>query len=741
MQSTDQPDQVQVPFADTGTKRPIPIPSQIGITDGAASYTDGFPPKTFLPLAVGGVPPAGADFNGILFLITEMQRWLSAGGLFKFDAAFAGVVTGYPKGARIMSNDTTDVYVSTVEGNVTDPNGGGSVGWISARAFLQAGLSAVYRPTQTKLREVDVSPEDFGAIGDGIANDTVPVAAAFATGKMVNGNGKTYKVVGSNVIDASATLGVGYGVSKAWFSAGICRDINFIGDVSFGPSGSNFLGKHQRIENVLVTGDARFSSWYTRYHGIRVTGTAYFGGDFPPATNFFGCYYNEWHCCDFVAAVVDQRYGPFNQNGFFYTQFDTFHVLDTGNVGYGGGTLPSKDFHMNAFYGCEWFTAVGLLAPDGFYYPFVIEDTASVGGSNKVTLPYMETAVTGFYGSGIEIDTIHGSGNAFTMGGGQIGYNAPISGECGQIARDVPNIYPAGNMLVGGDWSILDTTGKPYCLTSSGHTVTFGADTQEPTGLSKFVQFAGAAGAVVNINFGAADAANRTLRSFSAVYKITVGSVIWETQDAAGATISGASNITRLANGWVMVSGHTHGFARMNSGGSYTVKVSAVSGGRGAGTVAPVTNQPGGLPLLDLSGAASLIKNFLNASADGGYNNQNAKVMGSGSGNVDFFTVTLPNFSGQSYIIRVNFSVHSGGTGSRQFYRESLIQINGAGTLVETNVHAINGANATLSFVLGAAGLLTVRTTCAGTAETAQMAMQLLGYGVTTPGAPIVAAL
>ena len=35
---------------------PIPIPSQIGVSTGRASWTDGFPPVTFNPVAAGGVP-------------------------------------------------------------------------------------------------------------------------------------------------------------------------------------------------------------------------------------------------------------------------------------------------------------------------------------------------------------------------------------------------------------------------------------------------------------------------------------------------------------------------------------------------------------------------------------------------------------------------------------------------------------------------------------------------------------
>jgi len=50
---------------------PIPIPSQIPFSAGRASWTDGFPPDTFNPIASGGIPPSGKDFNGALCQISQ----------------------------------------------------------------------------------------------------------------------------------------------------------------------------------------------------------------------------------------------------------------------------------------------------------------------------------------------------------------------------------------------------------------------------------------------------------------------------------------------------------------------------------------------------------------------------------------------------------------------------------------------------------------------------------------------
>lgn len=138
MQSSDIPSKFPIPFANAagaGFIRPIPEASQVGIQPGAASLTDGFPPLTMTPLSAGGVPPAGADFNGILNLITAVQQWQCAGGIFKYDSAFSTSISGYPKGCILSSSDGTKLWRSTVDNNTTDPDGASPSGWARADYF------------------------------------------------------------------------------------------------------------------------------------------------------------------------------------------------------------------------------------------------------------------------------------------------------------------------------------------------------------------------------------------------------------------------------------------------------------------------------------------------------------------------------------------------------------------------------------------------------------------------------
>jgi hypothetical protein len=116
---------------DATKTNPIPVPSQIGTTPGAASYTDGFPPLCATPIASGGIPPSKADMNGILFQMSGVDVWACAGGGFLYNSAFSAAIGGYPKGARVLMASGNGYWVSTVDNNVSDPDTGGS-GWASA---------------------------------------------------------------------------------------------------------------------------------------------------------------------------------------------------------------------------------------------------------------------------------------------------------------------------------------------------------------------------------------------------------------------------------------------------------------------------------------------------------------------------------------------------------------------------------------------------------------------------------
>jgi len=117
----------------------IPDASQIGTTDGAASYNDGFPPLTMIQKAAGGVPPDGKDFNGIFLDLSKGVRWHMLGGGYQYDSTFATGSSGYPLGARILNAAGDGYWLNTVDGNTADPTVSGS-GWVPDSQY---GFTAV----------------------------------------------------------------------------------------------------------------------------------------------------------------------------------------------------------------------------------------------------------------------------------------------------------------------------------------------------------------------------------------------------------------------------------------------------------------------------------------------------------------------------------------------------------------------------------------------------------------------
>lgn len=133
-----------IPFANAAGSSyitTIPTASQIGITAGAASLTDGFVPLNFDPVGSGGVPPRGVDFNGLLKQITQWSRWQNAGGLVPYDSTFSTAIGGYPKGSILSSASTAGLlFVSTADDNTNNPDSV-STGWerIALISQLQSG--------------------------------------------------------------------------------------------------------------------------------------------------------------------------------------------------------------------------------------------------------------------------------------------------------------------------------------------------------------------------------------------------------------------------------------------------------------------------------------------------------------------------------------------------------------------------------------------------------------------------
>lgn len=131
MKYADLPELIPGRWAATATS-PYVNPIPFGPSDpGRASFTEGFPPLNFTAVSNGGIPPYGADMNGILQQVTADVQWLQAGGPVVYNSVFSALIGGYPRGAVVQSATAVGrFWQSTVDDNVTDPDAGGA-GWVT----------------------------------------------------------------------------------------------------------------------------------------------------------------------------------------------------------------------------------------------------------------------------------------------------------------------------------------------------------------------------------------------------------------------------------------------------------------------------------------------------------------------------------------------------------------------------------------------------------------------------------
>jgi hypothetical protein len=196
--------------------RTPPQASQIGVQNGAASFTDGFPPNCFITTAAGGSWPWGQDFNGLLNKITSWNQWHQAGAPLYYDATFATAIGGYPKGAVLASVVVTGMaWISTVDNNTSNPDTGGA-NWTTIYALahtwtaLQTFGAGLALPNNVIASSVDTGGTARNLIG--LLNDNYLHVYAGPSGMVVNNAAGTVNLL---VLDTSGNLTAAAGLLAA----------------------------------------------------------------------------------------------------------------------------------------------------------------------------------------------------------------------------------------------------------------------------------------------------------------------------------------------------------------------------------------------------------------------------------------------------------------------------------------------------------------------------------------------
>ena len=218
MLASQIPAKFPLPFAAAAGSsfiRPIPTASQIGITNGAASLTDGFPPLTSIPIAAGGTPPSIKDVNGILQQATAWLQWQNAGGPVGYDAGFSTAIGGYPKGAVLSAATFGNYWLSTADNNTSDPDTGGAnwVGFsfISAATSISAGEGiAVTGSSASFTGSISGTTLSVSAVGSGtiaIGMTLSDTTSNITSGTTITGLGTGTGGTGTYVVSTSQTVG------------------------------------------------------------------------------------------------------------------------------------------------------------------------------------------------------------------------------------------------------------------------------------------------------------------------------------------------------------------------------------------------------------------------------------------------------------------------------------------------------------------------------------------------------
>jgi hypothetical protein len=157
---------------------PVPNVSPGAPAPNRASFDMGFPTINFQPIASGGQPPSGKDFNGVLYMLSQYSLAAQAGqAILPYDATTQTALGGYAVNALLAKASGFGYWLSLVAGNMTDPDTGGA-GWSSLtpdptgllQLAVAAGTYNDYAPVgfSGSVGFLDITPSGGNVILTGI---------------------------------------------------------------------------------------------------------------------------------------------------------------------------------------------------------------------------------------------------------------------------------------------------------------------------------------------------------------------------------------------------------------------------------------------------------------------------------------------------------------------------------------------------------------------------------------------
>jgi hypothetical protein len=413
--------------------------------------------------------------------------------------------------------------------------------------FQPAGTGAVPRTAQDKMRE-SVSVLDFGAVGDGVADDTAELTAA-----------KTYADANGLFLDFGNGNFVVTGTLE--MPLRLKGYATITGNISWTQRKHiSQLGRLAVVGNVLMSG-----VWFSKFDHIDNIGYDF---TIDGNSSLWGSFWNEFGTIRTNKLILDVDQGQsVNQN-----QFNTVRCARGIHIK-GVNTSGTREAHNNVFINVDT-TGADMTAVDGTTGVHLLNDS-NLDQTNTVINWYAESSGNRLaYGNwNILGSNVDANSNPYLIDRKN---SALMSGGTG---RNGSYLSASQNIARGGDWGELTTSGIPPSL--AGASIVPVSVTNAPDGNT----------------LGARQTGGGTFRAIDIKYQIGTSGIVRATafvyqegnpsqtveilNDSLGLVLSGVASYTPLGGGWYLL--RVAGTSAVGAGGTegririYTTSSSALT--------------------------------------------------------------------------------------------------------------------------------------------------------------------